>query len=144
MINFLGKFEYQMDEKGRVSLPSAFRRGEEADRFVLIQWKKPYLTLFPSSAWADVEQRMLIYRKSGEAAFQHVRDILANAAHVVPDKQGRILVPPVLKQAANLDGTVLLNGNIDRIEIWNPEDYRQQSATVVSAEQEAFAHQVFG
>jgi MraZ protein len=141
---FLGRFEYQMDEKGRVSLPSAFRRGEEADRFVLIQWEPPYLTLFPSTVWADVEQRMVTYRKSDDEAWQHVRDMLGTAAHVAPDKQGRILVPPALKAAANLEGTVLLNGIIDRIEIWNPEDYRMRAAKAPTAAQKAFARQVFG
>jgi MraZ protein len=141
---FLGRFEYQMDEKGRVSLPSAFRRGEEADRFVLIQWEPPYLTLFPYTVWADVEQRMLSYRKSDDDALWHVRDILGNAAHVAPDKQGRILVPPGLKAAANLEGTVLLNGIIDRIEIWNPEDYQKRAAKAATPAQKAFARQVFG
>src|SRR5262245_38029383 len=82
---FLGRFEYQMDEKVRVSLPSAFRRGEEADRFVLIQWEKPYLTLFPTPIWGDVEQRLLGFRKSNPDAWPLVREILGNAAHVAPD-----------------------------------------------------------
>jgi MraZ protein len=142
---FLGRFEYQMDDKGRVSLPSAFRRGEEeADRFVLIQWEKPYLTLFPSEMWSDVQQRMVEYRKSGDEAMQQVREMAENAAHVAPDKQGRILIPPVLQQAASLKGAVLVIGNLDRIEIWNPEDYRSRSAKTPTAAQQAFARQVFG
>jgi MraZ protein len=141
---FLGRHDYQMDDKGRVSLPSAFRRGEEADRFVLIQWKKPYLTLYPYSIWADVEQRLVAYRKSDDEAEQHVREMLENAAHVAPDKQGRILVPPALKQAAGLEGAVVFIGNIDRIEMWNPTDYRERTARVPSPAQQAFARQVFG
>jgi MraZ protein len=141
---FLGRHDYQMDEKGRVSLPSAFRRGVEADRFVLIQWKKPYLTLYPYSIWADVEQRLVAYRKSDEEAEQHVREMLENAAHVAPDKQGRILVPPALKQAAGLESAVVFIGNIDRIEMWNPDDYSARSVRVASPAQQAFARQVFG
>ena len=141
---FLGRFEYQMDDKGRVSLPSAFRRGEEADRFVIIQWEKPYLTMYPSEKWAEVEERMVEYRKSGPEAMQHVRDMVGNAAHVAPDKQGRILVPPVLQEAGNLEGAVLVIGNLDRIEIWNPADYSSRTAKTPSPAQQAFARQVFG
>ena len=44
-----------MDEKGRVSLPSAFRREADGDRFVLLQWRAPALTLFPVESWAAAQ-----------------------------------------------------------------------------------------
>ena len=53
MTSFLGRYEFQMDEKGRVSLPSAFRREAGGDRFVLLQWRAPALTLFPVASWAS-------------------------------------------------------------------------------------------
>ena len=144
MNGFLGKFEHQMDEKGRVSLPSAFRREAEGDLFVLLQWEKPYLTLFPQSVWAEVQGRLLEFRKTEKDAWHHVREIISNAVEVVPDKQGRILVPAWLKEAAELDGRVLMNGNIDRVELWNPEVY-QRTVKAASAERlERFAHQIFG
>jgi MraZ protein len=145
MSGFLGKYEYQMDEKGRVSLPSVFRQGPEADRFILLQWEKPYLTLFTSPVWEEVQQRLLEFRKREPSAWHHVREIVANAADVAPDKQGRILVPSSLKEAASLDRAVLLNGNIDRIELWNPELYRSTvQAAAPAADVQRFAHQVFG
>jgi MraZ protein len=144
MSGFLGKYEFQMDEKGRVSLPSAFRREAEGDRFVLLQWEKPYLTLFPSSVWADVQQRLLEFRKREPTAWNVVREIVSNAVDVAPDKQGRILVPAWLKEAANLGGSVLLNGNIDRVELWDPETYRSQVQAPAAADVLRFAHQVFG
>ena len=51
MSAFRGRYEHQLDEKGRVSLPAAFRRREGEARFVLLQWEKPYLTLFPEAKW---------------------------------------------------------------------------------------------
>jgi len=82
-----------MDEKGRVSLPSAFRREADTDRFVLLQWEKPYLTLFPGPKWVEVQERLLEYRRNDPSAWNHVRLIVANAVEVSPDKQGRVLVP---------------------------------------------------
>ena len=140
---FLGRYEYQMDAKGRVSLPSSFRRAAEDDRFVLLQWEELYLTLFPLSVWTEVQERLLEYRRAEKAAWSHVREITSNAVEVVPDKQGRILIPGWLQKAASLKGKVLLNGNIDRVEVWNPKVY----AKAVSERGEdfgQFAHRIFG
>jgi MraZ protein len=144
MSGFLGKYEFQMDEKGRVSLPSAFRREAEGDRFVLLQWESSYLTLFPGSVWAGVQDRLLEFRRSEPEAWNAVREIVSNAVEVVPDKQGRILVPSWLKEAAGLEGSVLLNGNIDRVELWNPATYRATvQAAPASPSAERFKRQVF-
>ena len=132
-----------MDQKGRVSLPSAFRRESDSDRFVLLQWEPAYLTLFPEKKWAEVQENLLDYRRRDPKAWNHVRLIIANAVEVSPDKQGRILVPSTLQQGAGLEGTVLLSGNIDRVELWNPATYRQSVAQ--SADELApFAHKLFG
>lgn len=143
MNGFVGQYEHQMDQKGRVSLPSAFRREADGDRFVLLQWEKPYLTLFPEAKWAEVQARLLEFRRSDPQAWNRVRVIVSNAVEVAPDKQGRILVPTGLQEAAGLVQAVLLSGNIDRIELWDPETYR---TTVEQAADglERFAHQLFG
>ena len=115
MNGFVGQYEHQMDEKGRVSLPSAFRREADSGRFVLLQWEKPYLTLFPESKWVSVQERLLEYRRNDAQAWNQVRSIVSNAVEVAPDKQGRILVPAGLQAAAGLSGTVLLSGNLYRV-----------------------------
>jgi MraZ protein len=141
---FLGRYEHQLDDKGRVSLPSAFRREAEGDRFVLLQWEKPYLTLFPADVWQEVQRRLLDFRKSQREAWHHVRAIVSNAVEVVPDKQGRILVPAWLKEAAGLEGTVLMNGNIDRVELWNPDTYRGTVTPATGEHMADIERQVFG
>ena len=140
---FLGRYDFQMDEKGRVSLPAAFRREAEGERFILLQWEKPYLTLFPEKVWIEVQERLLEYRRSDTASWHHVREITSNAVEVSPDKQGRILIPAWLQEAASLQGAVLLNGNIDRVEIWDPEEYRKAVQRKAEGFQR-FAHQIFG
>jgi MraZ protein len=132
-----------MDPKGRVSLPSAFRREAESDRFVLLQWEKPYLTLFPEAKWAEVQHRLLEFRRSDPDAWNQVRLIVAQAVEVAPDKQGRILVPAALQAAAGLTQGVLLSGNIDRIELWDPDTYRKSVEAAVGG-LEQFAHKLFG
>ena len=143
-MGFLGRYEYQMDEKGRISLPSAFRQGAGGDRFVLLQWETPYLALYPQAAWDEKQRHLLEFRTSGEDAANLVREIVSSAAEVAPDKQGRILVPTWLKDAAKLGGTVLLNGNIDRVELWDPELYRTRVQVADHGEAQRFIRRVFG
>lgn len=143
MSGFVGQYEHQMDEKGRVSLPSAFRREAESDSYVLLQWEPAYLTLFPAAKWAEVQGRLLEFRRSDARAWNQVRMIVANAVEVSPDKQGRILVPSGLQAAANLSGAVLLAGNIDRVELWNPEAYAR-TVREDAGDIRDFAHRLFG
>ena len=132
-----------MDEKGRVSLPSAFRREADGDRFVLLQWRAPALALFPVESWAATQERLLAFRRNQPDAWGDVLAITSSAVEVSPDKQGRILIPAWLKEAAGLDDKVLLLGNIDRVELWQPEAFEKAERTG-SAEFEKFSNQIFG
>ena len=143
MNGFVGQYEHQMDQKGRVSLPSAFRREADGDHFVLLQWEEGYLTLFPEEKWTEVQGNLLEFRRSNPQGWNKVRSIIANAVEVTPDKQGRILVPAVLKAAAELDGPVLLSGNLDRVELWDPTTYRARVQDQ-TGDITAFAHKLFG
>jgi MraZ protein len=141
--SFLGRYEHQMDDKGHVALPSAFRREADGSGFVLLQWEKPYLTLFPLEVWQEIQGRLVAFRKSNPEGWNHVRQIVAGAVEVSVDKQGRILIPAWLQEAATLEGTVLLNGNLDRVEIWDPRTYAD---TVQAASGDALArvaHSIF-
>ena len=143
MTGFVGQYEHQMDAKGRVSLPSAFRREADGDRFVLLQWEEGYLTLFPEEKWLEVQGNLLEFRRTEPSAWNHVRMIISNAVEVTPDKQGRILVPAALQSAAGLSGAVLLSGNLDRVELWDPETYQASVAQSVG-DLAQFKHRLFG
>lgn len=143
MKSFLGRYEFQIDEKGRVSLPSAFRRGAGRDGFVLLQWRAPALTLFPMESWAATQERLLTFRRSQPEAWGDVLAVAASAVEVSPDKQGRILIPAWHQEAAGLDEKVLLVGNIDRVELWHPPEF-EKAARTGSGEFEKFASQIFG
>jgi MraZ protein len=120
---FLGRFEYQLDAKGRVALPAPFRREAGDGRFVLLQWEPTHLSLYPESTWREVQERLVDFRRGDRAGQQFVRKILSNAIEVTPDKQGRILIPAWLQAGAALDGSVLLVGQLNQVEIWSPERF---------------------
>jgi len=142
---FLGRFEYQLDQKGRVSLPAEYRRKVADARFVLLQWESTHLTLFPEDVWAGVRERMLALRRDRRDLTDLLRDVTSRATDVEPDKQGRILIPGWLKEKAKLEGSVLLVGAMDRIEIWNPELFRgREEDLAADARRAEELHGIFG
>lgn len=146
MSGYFGQYEYGLDEKGRVSLPPAFRKGDGASPFVLLRWEKDFLHLYPQETWQEFLERMLEFRKKGKQQQAYVRHLIANAVEVNPDKQWRILIPARLQSAAALEiqKPVLLVGNITWMEIWNPEVYNRQDLAADDPDLEAFKYELLG
>ncbi len=142
MSGFLGSYVHQVDEKGRVSLPASFRRGASEGPLVVVQVHESALTLYPSGTWSAVEERLLELLRRQPESRHYVLGITANAVEVVPDKQGRILVPQRLLQAIGAVESALLVGVIDRIEVWAPERF-EAAVGERRPEFERFAAQVF-
>ena len=146
MTGFLGRFEYQLDQKGRVSLPADYRRKAAGTRFVLLQWELSHLTLFPEDVWSGVRDRLLELRRDRRDLADILRDVMSRATDVEPDKQGRILIPGWLQARAKLNGGILLIGAMDRIEIWNPEVFRSHHPDDLTADARKAEemHRIFG
>jgi MraZ protein len=121
---FLGSYQHQLDEKGRLSLPAPFRREATDQRFVLVQAYPPALALYPEVEWLEVEERMQTLQRDPQARLW-VLAVMSNAVEVAPDAQGRILIPAPLRSAAELEGQALLVGAINKVEIWNPAKFEE-------------------
>lgn len=121
---FLGSFQHQLDDKGRLSLPAPFRREATDQRFVLVQAYPPALALYPETEWLEVEDRMQTMLRD-PAARMWVLSVMSSAVEVAPDAQGRILIPAPLRAAAELEGQALLVGVINKVEIWNPAKFEE-------------------
>ncbi len=140
---FLGSYQHQIDDKGRLSLPAPFRREGGDEPMVLVHAFPDALTLYPQRTWAEVEARLREMLRLNPQARAYVLKVTANAVEVVPDKQGRIMVPARLQESVGIAGPTLVVGAIDRIELWNPERFQAATAEPV-AEAERFTHQIFG
>jgi MraZ protein len=139
---FLGSYLYQLDEKGRVSLPAAFRREAADQHFVLLQAYPPALALYPEGEWLQVEERVRDLLKHQPEARMWVLRMMSSAVECAPDSQGRILIPARLKDAAQLETQIMLVGAIDKIEIWNPNLF--EGAVADEAEEfSQFAPKIF-
>lgn len=124
MPSFIGKYYHNLDEKGRVIMPAAFRE------VLLSKYPsgKLYLTnapldralhLYPLEEWTKLEEKVKELPKSDEAVMFFLRRVIASAASCELDRQGRLLIPYELRQDAGINTEVVLVGQIDRVEIWN-------------------------
>ena len=142
LTGFLGSYRHQLDDKGRLALPAAFRRNAGDGGFVLLNGHDTSLFLYPARSWADVEKRLgeLLQRQPGSR--KSILALTANAMEVEPDKQGRILIPERLQKAARLEGEALIVGMLEKIEIWNPELFADTTAET-NPEIERYLRQIF-
>ncbi|MDO4287168.1 MAG: division/cell wall cluster transcriptional repressor MraZ [Eubacteriales bacterium] len=118
-----GEYQHTLDAKGRLFIPAKLRE-ELGDSFVVTKGLDECLFLYPQEAWDKLEENIRQLPMSKSRSLQ--RFFLSSAADVTIDKQGRIVVPPVLRTYAGLDHDVTIIGVSERAEIWNRqkwEDY---------------------
>jgi MraZ protein len=124
---FLGRFEYAMDERGRVPLPPRYRE-LFAPSAMLNQGPDPCLRLFTSESF---QQQAELYTSSPaiERTARMTRHaFFANSFSVELDKQGRILIPAPLRAYARLEGNVIISGAGEWLEIWSPQFFEAEMA----------------
>ncbi len=121
---FRGQFVHSVDAKGRISLPARFRDVLLADddaRFVLTPALfDPCLHLYPMRAWEEFEQKVSELPSLDPNAVRFRRMYVSAAVECELDKAGRVLVPPHLRERAQLDKSEALWAGMGRIlELWS-------------------------
>lgn len=120
---FRGRFDYTIDEKGRISLPAKFREVLSAnyDERLIVTTFDNCLWAYPIPEWQMIEEKIaaLPQFKSEVKALQRI--FVSGAAECGLDKQGRIIIPPVLREYGGLEKEVIFVGMTKRIEIWSKE-----------------------
>lgn len=117
---FMGEYNHTIDAKGRLIIPSKFRE-VLGDEFVVTKGLDGCLFVYENKEWTVFEEKLKSLPLTNKDARQFARFFLAGAASVEVDKQGRILVPSVLREFGGLDKDVVLIGVASRIEIWSKE-----------------------
>ena len=124
---FMGEYNHTIDAKGRLIVPSKFRE-TLGDTFVVTKGLDGCLFVYDNEEWGIFEEKLKSLPITNKEARQFVRFFLAGAAEVEVDKQGRILVPNVLREFAELNKDVVLIGVASRIEIWRKERFEGMTA----------------
>ena len=131
---FRGNSEYTLDGKGRLSIPAKFRElllGKGDERIVITNFTvggMRCLDVYPIHEWIHLEEEI-----SKKPSFDSRMVILQNyylggACECVVDKQGRILIPPSLREYANLKRDVVLVSALGKFRVWDRETWKKAFA----------------
>jgi MraZ protein len=124
-MSFTGEYHHNLDAKGRLIIPAKFRDllGTE---FTVTRSLDGCLAMYASDEWEALETKLNALPMTNEKARSLKRFLLGSANTCELDKQGRILIPQVLRDKANLDKDITLLGVGDHIEIWNADLYNEK------------------
>lgn len=116
----------QWTQKGRLIVPSKFRE-QLGSEFVVTKGLDGCLFVYPAEEWHNIEEKFRNISMTSKDARKFSRFFFAGAAAVELDKQGRILLPPVLREYANLQKDVVLVGVLSRVEIWDKDRWQENT-----------------
>lgn len=120
---FRGINAIQLDEKGRMAIPIRYREHLQTTvqgrLVVTIETETRCLLLYPSTDWEQIEQKISALPSFNPVARRIQRLLLGHATEVELDGQGRILVPPPLREYGGLQKSVVLVGQGKKFEIWD-------------------------
>lgn len=138
---FRGQFEHAIDAKGRTSFPSRFRdvlaAGSDLRLVLTRALFDRCLHLYPMRAWEELEAKIADMPQFEPNVVAFRRMYLSAAVECELDKQGRILVPPALREHAELVKDVVWAGMGRTAELWSSERWRA-AQTMSEAELQAF------
>lgn len=132
----LGYSERTIDAKGRMILPRAYRR-ELEDGLVVTKGLDNCLLLFPMNEWESVVGKIEEMPAGREETRRFSRLFFSNASRLMPDAQGRILIPPHLREMAGLQKDVVVVGLSNKAEVWNPDRWAVYSGESAGSYEQA-------
>jgi len=123
---FIGEYRHGLDVKGRIIVPAKFRDGL-GDKFVLTKGLDGCLFAYSKEEWANFEAKIRELPLTNKDARAFVRFFFAGATECEIDKQGRTLIPPMLRDYAGLNKELVIIGVLNRVEIWSQEKWENYS-----------------
>jgi transcriptional regulator MraZ len=124
---FLGTHHPRLDEKGRLFLPAKFR-DELQERLVITRGQERCLYVWPMVEFVSRTEPMRTTPVTDKRARDFMRMMFAGASEETPDKQGRITIPPLLREYAGLTRDCVVIGAMNRLEVWDAESWNAYSA----------------
>jgi MraZ protein len=115
---FLGTHAPRLDDKGRLILPAKFR--DQLEKGVVVtRGQERCLYVFPVAEFERLAEQLRQAPVTSKQARDYLRVFLSGASDEVPDKQGRITIPPALRSYAGLSRDLTVIGAGHRVEIWD-------------------------
>jgi len=128
---FRGSAPAKIDDKGRLKIPTDFRRLLEEsyglDLFVTSLLGDSAL-LYPLPVWEGIEERLRVVPSTDRAKERYLARVSYYGQQIRLDVQGRLLIPQLLRESAGMNGDVVVTGQLDHLVVWNHERFRKRLA----------------
>lgn len=125
MARFFGTYEHSLDSKGRVILPSKFRPHFEHGGY-LTEARDGCLALWSPEEFERQMEEMQERAATSRSNRNMARFWASASRELEIDRQGRMVLPARMREYAALESDVVVAGVIDRVELWNPERWRDK------------------
>lgn len=130
---FLGQFQHNLDDKGRLMIPARFRELLEGGAFITQGFDK-CLMVMTETHFKQVYDRIEAMNLADPGTRSLRRLLLSNAYPVEVDKVGRILVPQNLRTFLQIEGEAIVAGQGEYFEVWKPAEWNVQMALLQDTE----------
>ena len=127
---FMGQYLHNLDEKGRIIIPTKIREQLTPTVVVTIGFDK-CIALYSMEGWEKFQNSLLTLPANSQDARKHVRLIVGSASTLEFDKQGRINLPSNLLNHAGASKECVVVGVLDHVEIWSKEIWEQYQNTAM-------------
>ena len=127
----------QLDKKGRLALPTRHRSAlqpPDNQLIITINTEEHCLWLYPLDVWEEIEKKIQALPSLHKATQRLQRLLIGHATDIELDSNGRFLIPPLLREYANLEKQVMLVGQGKKFEIWDEAHWQDQRKQWLDAE----------
>jgi MraZ protein len=134
----------KVDEKGRVKVPTLFRseiEQEHGNEFYITSLYGDCARVYPFPVWNEIEKKLSQAAMLDPKVKRFLRNTNYYGQSVAMDNQGRILIPPILRESAQIRDEVTVMGALKYLEIWNAEVFRKkmEEDPLTEADEQALA-----
>jgi len=117
-----GNHPARIDDKGRIKVPNGFRaliEQQYGSELFVTSVTGEYVRLYPMAVWLEVERRLAEVPSANPSRQRFLDRVNFFGQAVTMDKQGRVVVPPLLRESAAMAGEVSVLGLQNHLEVWN-------------------------
>lgn len=128
---FRGSSPAKIDDKGRLKVPTAFRQHIEerwGEELFVTSLEGDSALVYPLPVWEEIEARLEGLPSTHSAKKRFLERVSYFGQQVRPDAQGRILLPPILRATAGMEGEVVVSAQINHLVVWNRERFERRLA----------------
>lgn len=140
---FSGTYEHSLDDKGRLTIPSVFRK-DFADGVVLRKDREGCVEVLPRAAWDQFLAKLQQVPRTDQRAQRWMTQQLAAAVLTELDKQGRVVLSADQKSHAGLQGgPVVVTGALDRLKVWSPARWAEMQRDFESEDLDGYIYETY-